>query len=163
MIVSSIGRRRRIPEMDNSRLQIEVRTLTRDELALIGPLWIVAGLSARPLGRDSLDQLIAQWKANVTGFIGAFDDVMLIGSVLATDDGRRGWINRLAVHPSYRHAGLGRRLITAAEDVLKGRGLQITAALIDDHNSASQSLFKSCGYELLPEILYYSKRESPDV
>ncbi len=141
---------------------INVRSLTRDELSLLGPLWQAAGLSYRPLGRDRETMLAQEWASNVSGFIGAFDHRALVGSVLATDDGRRGWINRLAVLPSHRHRGLGHRLIKAAEDVLKNRGLLIIAALIEDANEPSRNLFTAAGYELLPEVLYYSKRDSPD-
>lgn len=143
--------------------QIIVRSLTRDELKLLGPLWKAAGLSHRPLGRDRETMLVQEWATNASGFIGAFDHEALVGSVLATDDGRRGWINRLAVLPSHRHRGLGLRLIKAAEDVLKTRGLLITAALIEDANEPSRKLFATAGYALLPDVLYYSKRESPDV
>lgn len=147
--------------MTNTVSGIVIRELTLDELALLGPLWECAGLSYRPTGRDTLENLRVQWHRGAHGFIGGFDGNLLIGAVLATDDGRRGWINRLAVHPKYRGQGIGQRLIAAAEQTLEAAGLRIIAALIEEDNAASRALFAKTGYELLPEVLYYSKRESP--
>ena len=74
----------------------------------------------------------------------------------------RGWVNRLAVHPVYRGNGIGKRLIEAGERILRQRGLTIFAALVEEGNSASRALFVKADYELLPEVVYYSKRESSD-
>ena len=147
--------------MNNSVGGIVIRELTLDELALLGPLWESAGLSYRPTGRDTLENLRVQWQRDAHGFIGGFDGNLLTGAVLATNDGRRGWINRLAVHPEYRGQGIGQLLIAAAEQTLKATGLRIIAALIEDDNAASRALFAKTGYEFLPGVLYYSKRESP--
>ena len=53
------------------------------------------------------------------GFIGAFADGKLVGIVVATHDGRKGWINRLAVHPDYRRRGIAKKLIEEAEEYLR--------------------------------------------
>lgn len=95
-------------------------------------------------------------------FIGTFDDGALIGAVLATWDGRKGWINRLAVHPNYRGRGIGRRLLEAAEDELEGRGALIIAALIEVDNAHSRRLFEQTGYADYGEIVYVSKRKEAD-
>ena len=140
-----------------------IRRMAVEELHSLHDLWTSAGLEFRPKVRDSIENLIAQWDADPEGFIGAFAGERLIGSVLATDDGRRGWINRVAVHPDFRHSGLGAALVRAAETELRQRGLRIIAALIDEDNVASQSLFKKLEYEEMPEVKYFSKRDSWDV
>jgi ribosomal protein S18 acetylase RimI-like enzyme len=140
-----------------------IRVLDDDELHLLHGLWEAAGLEFRPSVRDALENLAAQWEDNPDGFIGAFSGDRLVGSVLATDDGRRGWINRVAVHPDYRRTGLGADLVRAAENELRNRGMRIIAALIEDSNAASRALFKKLEYQEMPEVLYYSKRDSSDV
>lgn len=146
--------------MTESANDIQIRELAINDLAELGSLWDDSGLPHKPAGRDTLENLRIQWRGHPCGFIGAFDDSALIGAVLATDDGRRGWINRLAVLPRYRGQGIGKALIEAAEKTLKARGISIIAALIEEDNDASRAVFMKTGYELLPEILYYSKRES---
>ena len=47
---------------------------------------------------------------------------MAIRPVMAGYDGHRGWINYLAVDPSYRRAGLGRALMLRVEAGLHALG-----------------------------------------
>jgi len=47
-------------------------------------------------------------------FFGLFQGEELVGSVLASHDERKGWLNRLAVAPNHRRRGPARRLIAAA-------------------------------------------------
>lgn len=140
-----------------------LRALSPGELPLLHSLWDQAQLEYRPKGRDSIDNLAIEREANPRGFIGGFLGETLIGSILASDDGRRGWINRLAVHPDHRGQKVGERLIAEAERVLHEQGRQIIAALIEGHNIHSQNLFKRVGYLVMPEVLYFSKRASWDV
>jgi len=88
-------------------------------------------------------------------------DGKLVGVVLATHDGRKGWINRLAVLPDFRRSGAGAKLVEAAERSLYGIGLTVVAALIEHQNEASLGLFKSKGYHV-HDVYYVSKRETPD-
>ena len=141
---------------------VAIRSLRIDDVRWLHPLWDAAGLSYSPSGRDSREKLQDEWMANGEGFIGAFAGERLVGCVLATDDGRRGWINRLAVHPEFRRGGLAARLIAAAERELHGRGVRVIAALIDRENTSSQVVFEKSSYHFHKDILYYSKRESDD-
>lgn len=85
----------------------------------------------------------------------------LIGTIIGSDDGRKGWINRLAVDPGYRGRGTARGLIAEIERRFKQRGRKIIAVLVEDWNSVSLEFFQSCGYVLDRSILYLSKREGP--
>ncbi|MBI5867188.1 MAG: GNAT family N-acetyltransferase [candidate division Zixibacteria bacterium] len=143
--------------------QITIRTMRIDEIKLLHALWDAAQLEYRPRGRDSREKLQDEWMANSDGFIAAFLEDRMVGCVLATDDGRRGWINRLAVHPDFRRGGLAGGLIAAAERELHRRGVRVIAALIDRENTLSQKLFEKSGYHFHKDIMYFSKRESDEV
>jgi ribosomal protein S18 acetylase RimI-like enzyme len=138
-------------------------TLTAEDYDAVRALWEQAGLPIRPVGRDSREQFAAQLASGLQTVIGARDGDRLAGVVLTTHDGRKGWINRLAVHPDYRRQGLGRRLISEAERVLHAQGLEIIAALIEHENTASLTLFQQAGYIEYPDIHYVTKRERHDV
>jgi ribosomal protein S18 acetylase RimI-like enzyme len=96
-------------------------------------------------------------------FIGAYEGNTLVGTVIASYDSRKGWINRLAVDPTCRRRGIAKTLIAEAEKALKRRGVKIVCALIEDTNSSSIGLFKKCGYVKHRDIIYFSKRESDKV
>jgi ribosomal protein S18 acetylase RimI-like enzyme len=141
----------------------QVETLTADDYAAVRTLWIQAGLPVKAGGRESQEQFIQQLAGATQSVLGVRGTECLIGVVIATHDGRKGWINRLAVHPDYRRRGVARRLIAEAEHMLQSQGLHIIAALIEDGNEASLALFQRAGYQDYPGIHYLTKRESDDV
>ncbi len=144
-------------------MDLKIRTLGPPDCNRLLDLWREAGLPHRPAGRDSPKALAAQMRRDPGLFLGAFLDDRLVGSVVASFDGRKGWINRLAVVPGQRRRGIARRLIAEAEGRLRGQGALVIAALVEDDNAASLALFKACGYELERHILYLTKRDPRDV
>ena len=142
---------------------MEIKTLTSEDYDIIIDLWKKAGLSYRPNGRDSKDEICRQMKGNNDLFIGAFENNILIGVAVGSDDGRKGWVNRIAVDPKHRRKGTAQVLINAVEDALRKRGRKIICTLIEDWNKNSLKLFEKCNYVLHRDIFYLSKRENKEV
>jgi len=141
-----------------------IKNLTPEDYDAVLKLWELADLSSyRPLGRDSKDHMLREMKENPDLFFGAFENGKLVGICIGTDDGRKGWLNRLAVHPDYRRRGIASRLIAVTEEALRKRGRKIICTLIEEWNTESLQLFKKMGYEIHRDILYLSKRENPEV
>jgi N-acetylglutamate synthase len=139
-----------------------LRHLTSDDHAAILALWQRAGLnSIRPEGRDSRPEFDRQLAGGQIA-IGLEENGRLIGVVLATNDTRKGWINRLAIDPDYRRQGYGEQLVRAAEEALRAAGMKLIAAFIEEGNAASLTLFEKLGYAAHPTIVYVSKRDSID-
>ena len=137
-----------------------LRRLTFEDYDAVIALWQRSGLqSIRPAGRDSLSEFTQQLERGQVA-IGLEEDGVLIGVVVATNDTRKGWINRLAIDPERRYQGYGTQLIRAAEDALRASGMQVIAALIEEHNAVSLALFEKEGYAVQRDILYVSKRDS---
>jgi GNAT superfamily N-acetyltransferase len=139
-----------------------IRPLGIEDYEEMTALWEKAELSYRPRGRDARDEIAVQVKRDDLRILGMFDGEKLIGTILCSSDGRRGWINRLAVDPDYRRQGLSQKLIEASEDFLRSLGLKVIAALIEDYNEASIAAFKKAGYLYGRDIMYFSKRSSWD-
>jgi ribosomal protein S18 acetylase RimI-like enzyme len=126
-------------------------------------LWQAAGLHIRPSGRDSEEAFARQCESGLQTGIGIENEAgELVGVTLATHDGRKGWINRLAVHPEYRRQGVAAALIEAAEEALRAQGMDVIAALIEQDNIASLSLFEKNGYIEHVGLHYVSKRSSDE-
>ncbi len=143
--------------------QAMIRSLVGEDPENVLKLWRESGLPHRPKGRDLPAALGKEFAANEDLALGAYLDAELVGTVLATDDGRKGWINRLAVAPPHRRKGIGSLLLRKAEDALHGRGRRIVAALVENWNVDSVAFFQAKGYRLHEDIQYLSKREGAEV
>jgi len=143
---------------------VKIRRLDSADHDRVIALWRRAGLTTtRPQGRDAPDAFEREMAAGRAILLGVESDAgALIGVVLATHDGRKGWINRLAVDPDHRRDGMGRRLIEAAERALEAEGILVIAALVEGHNRDSLAFFQAAGYSLHPDVRYLSKRATPD-
>jgi ribosomal protein S18 acetylase RimI-like enzyme len=137
--------------------EIQVRALGAEEVPAVHRLWEAAGLPFHPEGRDSAARMSRELEEGSALLIGAFRGKELVGAVLGTDDGRKGWINRLAVAPSCRREGIGARLIAACEEAFLARGRGIIACLVEDWNDPSLALFQREGYVLRKDIHYLRK------
>jgi len=143
---------------------MEMRTLTIDDYDEMVKLWIKSALPFKPRGRDSRQAIAKQMERDSSLFLGTFENSTLVGVIIGSYDHRRkGWINRLAVHPKYRRRSVGQRLITSMEKILKKKDAAVICVLIEETNQESIGLFEKLGYVLERSILYFSKRESEDV
>ena len=140
-----------------------VRPLTAADHPALERLWAAAALPTKPTGRDAAEAFAAQLAFPGSQFLGAFDGQELVGSILANHEGRRGWINRLAVAPERQRQGIAARLLEAAEQALRRDGIEIISLLAFEDNAPSLAFFQSQGYVLNPGVRYLSKRDRPDV
>lgn len=140
---------------------INLHDLNVDDYDAIMALWERAGLPVRPEGRDAPDMFARQMADRRQRVIGLRAGEKLVAVVVLTHDGRKGWLNRLAVDPDCRRRGLASRLIAEAERwFVEDQGLEIWAALIEGENRDSQALFAALDYRH-HDVVYISKRTRP--
>ena len=126
-------------------------------------LWEEAGLPFKPKGRDSKEKMANETARPTAVFLVAVMNGKIIGTSFGTHDGRKGWINRVAVKKEFHKKGIARLLINETEKQLFQKGIEIIACLIEDWNDTSMSAFKKMGYVKHEDIIYFSKRKSQDV
>ena len=141
--------------------ELKIREFKLVDYDKVTALWDRVELTYRPAGRDSYDNIRKQLDNGTTVFLVAEADGKLAGCVLGTHDGRKGWINRLAVDAAYRNQGIARRLVGEMEREFDKLGLEVVACVIDGDNELSQEVFRKLGYEYY-DVRYYSKRKSPE-
>jgi ribosomal protein S18 acetylase RimI-like enzyme len=142
---------------------IKIRKFRIEDYDALIKLWEESELPYRPKGRDSWKSLVSELKHGCAIFLVAESEGRIIGSIFGTHDGRKGWINRLAVHPDFQKKGIGKKLVAEVERRLSKIGINIVAILIEDWNETSGQAFEKMGYIKHPDIHYYTKRRSHEV
>ena len=146
---------------DRAENRIEIRTLGIADYEAVCQVWAASGIHFQTTGRESYESFSRQMASGLQAVFGAMHDDRLVGVVVVTHDGRKGWVNRLGVVPEYQRRGIGTRLVKVAEDHIHAQGLEIVAALIEHGNDASLSMFERAGY-LVHNVYYVSKRDHPN-
>ena len=142
---------------------LKIRDFEIEEYDILIELWKKTGLPYRPFGRDSKENISKQIEKPNIFFLFVEIEDKIIGSIIISHDGRKGWINRVAILSEYRNLGIASYLIDDAEKRLKKIGIDIVASLIEDWNLKSLKLFDKLGYIRYPDIIYFTKRESAEV
>lgn len=146
---------------------MKIRPIDSADYPAVRELWLASGLGDRLHGRlgvrDSEAEFVKQLEHFPRTYLLAEDDGRVVGVVLGTHDQRKGWINRLAVHPDCRRWGIGRKLVEACEQALFAEGLGIVSALVEKDNSASAELFADAGYAADVPVQYFRKKTRPDI
>jgi ribosomal protein S18 acetylase RimI-like enzyme len=81
-------------------------------------------------------------------FLVARQGEVVVGAVMAGFDGVRGWIHHLAVTPSARRRGLGRRLMREAESGLRELGCPKVNLQVRATNQSVVAFYESLGYSV---------------
>ncbi|MDY6905853.1 MAG: GNAT family N-acetyltransferase [Thermodesulfobacteriota bacterium] len=76
----------------------------------------------------------------------ARDGKDIVGAVLGSHDGRRGFINHLAVAQSYRRKGIGRALARSVIDAIKAGGIPKIVIFILKNNPDAQAFWLQLGF-----------------
>ena len=142
---------------------LHIRKLEKEEYKILIDIWQKAGLPYRPQGRDSREKILLEMNNPQSAFLAAVLGNDAIAVVLVTHDGRKGWINRLAVLPEFRNRGIASQLLQKAENLLREAGIGIFACLIEDWNKESMEFFSQKGYLKHEDIKYFTKRDYPEV
>ena len=141
---------------------MKIEPLRIDEYDQLIQLWERCRLPCDRASRDSRVRIEQQlFDDRIVILTLKTDQGDIIGSVIGTYDGRKGWINRLAVDPDYRGRRLAARLIESAEERLAEMGAVIIGALIEDENFPSMSAFRHCGFDGFDEFVYFRKSVKP--
>ncbi len=118
-------------------------------------LWKTAGLEIRP--GDERAQIRKKLERDPELFLVAVENKSLVGTVLGSWDGRRGWIHHLAIRPTRQRTGLGTLLITEVEKRMRKKGVLKVNAIVYRTNKKSINFFKKNGYEHHEEDLFFGK------
>jgi ribosomal protein S18 acetylase RimI-like enzyme len=110
------------------------------------------------LGPVPRDEVAALRAVDPELVLGASRDGRLVGVVLGSFDGRRGWINRLAVAPDARRGGTGAALVSELERRLQARGCRQVNLLVFGDNVGGRAFWDRRGYTATTPVVLYHRR-----
>jgi ribosomal protein S18 acetylase RimI-like enzyme len=126
-------------------MTIRLRSAVQADLLAVLRLWGAA--DAEPTHTDDIESLRALLQQDPDSLVVAELDGQLVGSVIAAWDGWRGSIYRLAVVPSARRRGLGRRLLSNAQARLDGLGARRLQATVVQNDDQAMAFWRASGWE----------------
>ena len=138
---------------------VVVRACRDDDVGAVVDLWRRCGLT-RPWIDPEAD-LALKRRHQPEGTWVAERHGRVVGTVLVGFDGRRGWLNYLAVDPDLRGRGLGRHLVHVAERDLAGRGCPKVNLQIRHDNVGARGFYEALGY-VDDRVVSLGKRLPPD-
>lgn len=128
-----------------------IRPMVMGDYADVRQLWE----SCRGVGLSDADQPAAlrRYLARNPGlsFVAREAD-LLVGAVLCGHDGRRGYLNHLAVHPQFRRRGLARRLVAHCLGALEREGIAKCHLFIFSSNQEGHRFWQGIGWELRRDL-----------
>ncbi|PSU35204.1 GNAT family N-acetyltransferase [Photobacterium lutimaris] len=86
----------------------------------------------------------------------AMDGTSTVGAILVGTDGRRGYIQHLAVCATRRGQGIGIQLISCAIDALNEQGIPKTHLFVANENLNAQRFYEKLGWFPRDEVRMYS-------
>jgi ribosomal protein S18 acetylase RimI-like enzyme len=133
-----------------------IRRGTTDDVDAVLAFWIRAG--AHPSPTDTVSAVTCVVTAPHAVLLVAVDERdTIVGSVIATFDGWRGNVYRMAVAPELRRQGLARRLAAEAEDWLRAAGAVRLSALVEGDSQVAPVFWESVGFEHYAGMRRFSK------
>ncbi|GAA2632174.1 GNAT family acetyltransferase [Paractinoplanes durhamensis] len=126
---------------------LSIRTFDWSDYDAVVAVWAAAGRAVVPRA-----ELAAKLTRDPELFLVA-EDGEVVGVVMGTYDGRRGWILRLAVHPGRRRQGIASALVAELEDRLAELGCPRINLLVMPDNTAGLRFWQELGYLPMPDVL----------
>ena len=120
-------------------------------------LWVASegiGLSAAD-SRSNIDSFLSRNPG--LSFVAESPAGSLLGAVLASCDGRRGFLYHCAVSRVCRGQGIGRALVAHSLAALAGLGMRKCHIMVIAHNEEGKKFWQRVGWEERTTILVMSK------
>ena len=134
---------------------ISIRLALPDEAEALLELWRNAGSS--PSNTDNAEYVRAALEWSGTSVLVAESGGRIVGSLMATWDGWRGNMYRLAVLPENRRAGIAAALVREGERRLRERGARRLSAIVLMEEDGATAFWEQAGYLFQAEAGRFTK------
>ncbi|MGH8983285.1 MAG: GNAT family N-acetyltransferase [Acidimicrobiia bacterium] len=134
-----------------------LRSALRGDVDGVLDVWRQA--DAVPSATDDAPSLVRLLEVDPGALVLAEVDGALVGTLIATFDGWRANLYRLAVVPECRRRGVARALVEEGERRARARGARRFSALVLEAEAGAVGLWEAVGYERDPRITRFTKTQ----
>lgn len=132
-------------------MEFKISLMTAEQYDVVSALWKhIEGIGLS--SADSEESISSFLKKNPGLSFVACESARIVGTILCGQDGRRGYIYHLAVHPDFRRRGLGRKLVQRCLDALQEAGINKCHLFVFQNNLTGMAFWKSVGWESRHDI-----------
>jgi ribosomal protein S18 acetylase RimI-like enzyme len=129
---------------------MEIRTFSfEDDYQAVRELWSNSGPGVQLSPSDSAEGICHKIERDPDLFLVAEEDGRVIAAVLGGYDGRRGIVYHLSVAEEHQGRGIGKALMQALEDRLRGKGCYKYYLLVTKQNENVIEFYKKLGCEIM--------------
>lgn len=138
-------------------MNIEYKVMTVNDYEGVYELWTNTpgmGINSTDDSREGIEKYI---KRNPTTSFVALAGGKIVGAILAGHDGRRGFIQHLAVLPDFRKRGIASALVDRAMNALEGEGIHKVALLAFKKNELGNGFWDKMEFKVREDVYYRNK------
>ena len=136
--------------------EVTIRGYRPADYEQVADLWRAVGSSIR--SGDTAQALDSKTAHDPSLVLVAESGGRIVGTAFGAWDGRRAFINRVAVDPAYQRRGIGTPLMGQVERRLAALGAQRVGLLTGgERRSEAVRFYESLGYEVRDDVRYLSK------
>lgn len=133
-----------------------MREMTIGDYNNVYALWKACGLV---LGdADSRAGIARLLEANAGLSFVVVADGEIVGTVVGSFDGRRGWVRHVAVSPRHQGHGIGAALLARLEEAFKARGVAQINLHVTVDNAAVTAFYGRLGWTRRHDLILMTKR-----
>lgn len=136
---------------------MKIRKMKIDDYEAVCGLW----LSCKGMGLnnvdDSCDGVERFLKRNPDTCFVAENNGIIVGVIIAGNDGRRGYIYHTAVSHDHRRQGIASKLVESAMSALENIGISKAALVVFDRNTDGNAFWEKLGFTVREDLVYRNK------
>ena len=133
-------------------MSLTISPIADADVEAVIALWQRCGLT-RPWNDPASEIAFARRGQNATILIGRANGA-LAATAMVGHDGHRGWIYYVAVDPDVQGQDFGRAIMAAAEDWLRGQGVEKVMLMVRPDNTKVHAFYDRLGYDVQERVIY---------
>ncbi|MCI7804883.1 MAG: GNAT family N-acetyltransferase [Oscillospiraceae bacterium] len=134
-----------------------IRIMKIEDYESVYALWLsCSGMGLNNID-DSEDGIRRFLERNPDTCFVAEENSVIVGVIIAGNDGRRGYIYHTAVSPEYRHRGIASQLVDKVMKSLSELGISKVALVVFERNETGNSFWEKQGFTQREDLVYRNK------